>query len=52
MLTAALALLTGTVCGAVFALVKLPIPAPPTIAGLLGVVGVWAGFALITLWRN
>lgn len=32
----------GLVCG-VF---SLPIPAPPTLAGVLGVVGVFAGFWL------
>ena len=42
---------TGMVCGAVFALLKLPIPAPPTLAGVLGVVGVFGGYLLVQLLK-
>lgn len=42
-----LAGLAGIICGAVFAAVKLPIPAPPTLAGIAGVVGVFAGYLLV-----
>lgn len=42
-----LALVTGTITGAVFSLLKLPIPAPPALAGVIGIVGVWLGFALV-----
>lgn len=44
---ASLALLTGFLAGAVFALVGVPIPAPPTIAGVLGIVGIYLGFKSI-----
>lgn len=47
MTPALLALLAGAIAGALFAVVRLPIPAPPTIAGLLGIVGLWAGYALV-----
>jgi XapX domain-containing protein len=42
--TAALALLTGFFVGFLFALLKLPIPAPPALAGVTGIVGVYLGF--------
>lgn len=44
---ALLALLTGFVAGAVFAFVGVPIPAPPTVAGVLGIVGIYLGFKVI-----
>lgn len=47
MTAALLALLAGAVAGALFAVVRLPVPAPPTIAGLLGIVGLWAGYSLV-----
>ena len=39
--------LTGAGVGAVFALFKLPVPAPPVFAGLMGIFGLWLGYALI-----
>ncbi|MDC3416795.1 XapX domain-containing protein [Aquibacillus salsiterrae] len=39
-----LALLTGVVVGFLFAMFKLPIPAPPALAGVTGIVGVYLGF--------
>ncbi|MFD2043599.1 XapX domain-containing protein [Ornithinibacillus salinisoli] len=39
--------LTGIALGIVFSLLKLPIPAPPNFAGVMGIVGVYAGFVLI-----
>lgn len=44
---AALALLTGFLAGAAFAFVGAPIPAPPTVAGLLGIVGIYLGFKTV-----
>lgn len=41
------ALLTGLVVGVVFALLKLPIPAPPAAAGVVGIVGIYLGFKLV-----
>jgi len=42
-----LALGTGLIVGIIFALVKLPIPAPPEIKGILGIVGIFLGYTLI-----
>jgi XapX domain-containing protein len=44
---AVLALLTGFLAGAVFAYVGVPIPAPPTVSGVLGIVGIYIGFKII-----
>jgi XapX domain-containing protein len=38
-----LALLTGMVVGFLFSLFRLPIPAPPALAGIAGIVGVYLG---------
>lgn len=40
--------LVGTIVGGVFSAFKLPIPAPPVFAGLMGIVGLWIGYALVT----
>lgn len=42
-----LALLTGLVTGAVFAALEVPIPAPPELPGVLGIVGIYAGYRLV-----
>lgn len=44
---ALLALTTGFLAGSVFAFVGVPIPAPPTVAGVLGIVGIYLGFKAI-----
>ncbi|UWG48398.1 Xanthosine utilization system component, XapX domain [Halanaeroarchaeum sp. HSR-CO] len=44
---AVLALVTGTVAGAVFAYLQVPIPAPPTLSGLLGIVGIYLGYKIV-----
>ena len=41
------ALILGTVVGAIFALFKLPVPAPATLAGILGIIGLYAGWTLV-----
>ena len=38
------ALLSGAIVGFLFGKLKLPIPAPPTIAGILGIVGIALGY--------
>jgi len=38
---------TGAGVGAIFALFKLPVPAPPVFAGVMGIVGLWIGYMLI-----
>ena len=40
--------LVGIVVGAAFALPKLPVPAPPTLAGLMGIFGLWLGYGIVT----
>ena len=42
-----LPLLTGIIVGVIFSLFNLPIPAPPALPGILGVVGVWLGYELV-----
>jgi XapX domain-containing protein len=46
-----LSLLTGVIAGAVFGWFKLPLPAPPTLAGILGIVGLFAGYGFIQWLR-
>lgn len=36
--------ITGAVFGLSFAILKLPLPSPPTFGGLLGIIGVWSGY--------
>lgn len=43
-----LSVITGGTCGIVFALMKLPVPAPPVFAGVAGIIGLWLGYDLIT----
>jgi XapX domain-containing protein len=38
----------GAITGAIFSIFKLPIPAPPVFSGLMGIVGLWIGYALVT----
>jgi XapX domain-containing protein len=39
--------LTGMGVGAVFSVFKLPVPAPPVFAGLMGIFGLWMGYGLV-----
>ncbi|ATA61701.1 hypothetical protein TGS27_0348 [Geobacillus stearothermophilus] len=41
-----LSLVTGIVVGFLFTLFRLPIPAPPALAGIAGIVGVYLGMRL------
>jgi XapX domain-containing protein len=43
----ALGLVTGALTGAFFALVDVPIPAPPELPGLMGIVGIYIGYKLV-----
>ncbi len=38
-----LALLAGVIVGVVFKAMKLPLPAPPVLAGILGILGIYLG---------
>jgi len=42
-----LAFLTGFLTGVVFSLARLPIPAPPTLAGIMGIVGIFVGYLVV-----
>ncbi|QDX41630.1 XapX domain-containing protein [Salarchaeum sp. JOR-1] len=42
-----LALLTGAITGAVFRFFEVPIPAPPSLAGVMGIVGIYVGYKLV-----
>ncbi|SET30000.1 XapX domain-containing protein [Thalassotalea agarivorans] len=38
-----LALLAGLIVGVLFSAIKLPIPAPPVLSGIAGIVGIYLG---------
>ncbi len=38
---------TGMGIGIIFAIFKLPVPAPPVFAGLMGIVGLWFGYYVV-----
>lgn len=38
-----IALLVGIITGLIFSIFKLPIPAPPVLPGIIGIVGVYLG---------
>ena len=38
-----LAVIAGFIVGVLFSAIKLPIPAPPVLPGVMGIVGVYAG---------
>ena len=44
-----LSLLTGTIVGIIFSVLKLPLPAPPVISGIVGIVGIYLG-SVICQW--
>ncbi|WP_221567340.1 XapX domain-containing protein [Alkalihalobacillus sp. TS-13] len=44
---ALLSILCGFIVGVVFASFKLPIPAPPALAGILGIVGIYLGYKFV-----
>lgn len=46
-----LSFLTGAALGAAFRLLGLPVPAPPVLAGVLGVFGLWLGAFLVDRLR-
>lgn len=43
----ALALLTGLLTGALFRFLNIPIPAPPQLPGVMGIVGIYLGYRVI-----
>ena len=47
-----LSLFVGILLGAVFSLLRLPIPAPNNLAGILGIFGVFVGFLIVNHFRG
>lgn len=47
-----LALAVGMVVGFLFSACKLPLPAPPAIAGVVGIVGIYLGAQVWPLLAN
>lgn len=43
----ALALLTGLLTGALFKFVGVPIPAPPELPGVMGIIGIYLGYKIV-----
>ena len=37
------ALATGVLVGVIFSLFKLPLPAPPVLSGIVGILGIYLG---------
>lgn len=37
------ALMVGFIVGIIFSAIKLPLPAPPAIAGIVGILGIYLG---------
>ena len=52
MKTIILSLTTGISLGVIFAFLKLPIPAPNTISGLFGIIGIFVGYMVMNHFYN
>lgn len=46
-----LSTLSGAIVGLVFGFMKLPIPAPPSLTGIMGIVGIFLGYIVSQNWR-
>ncbi|MGD8192395.1 XapX domain-containing protein [Brevibacillus ginsengisoli] len=38
----------GLIFGVLVSLFRLPLPAPPTLAGVMGIVGVYLGYVIVS----
>lgn len=47
-----IALFTGIITGVIFGVAKLPLPAPPTLAGIAGIVGIFLGSKIVEIGKN
>jgi len=45
-----LSLFAGFMCGVVFSLLHLPIPAPVVFAGIVGILGIYLGYYFVNLF--
>ncbi|OIJ11772.1 XapX domain protein [Anaerobacillus alkalilacustris] len=43
-----LSLLAGIIIGIVFKSLRLPLPAPPVLAGIMGIIGIFLGGLIFT----
>ena len=44
-------LFTGFVVGILFTFFRLPLPAPPVLAGVVGIIGIYLGYIAVNWWR-
>ena len=44
-----LSMVSGLLVGGLFYVLNLPIPAPPNLAGVMGIVGIYLGFYLASI---
>lgn len=49
MMEVLVATVTGLIVGVLFSALKLPIPAPPVLSGVMGIVGIYLGAELYQL---
>lgn len=47
-----LSLITGIVFGVICTLLKLPLPAPNCLAGVLGIAGVFIGYLIVVYFKG
>jgi len=52
MIDSNLLLVGGLVVGIIFFVAKLPLPAPPTLPGILGAVGMFIGYQLRSIFAK
>lgn len=45
-------MVAGLVVGGVFGIAGLPVPAPPTVAGIIGIIGLAVGYALVIYFKG
>jgi XapX domain-containing protein len=48
-MTYILSILTGLIIGISFSLLKLPVLVPEAFAGILAIIGMWLGYALVNI---
>ncbi|QOY37276.1 XapX domain-containing protein [Anaerobacillus isosaccharinicus] len=44
-----MALLAGLIVGFIFAFLRLPIPAPPVLSGIMGIIGIFLGYKVFEM---
>jgi len=40
-------LIVGMLCGGIFTVFKLPVPAPGVLPGIVGIVGIYLGYLIV-----